>query len=187
MGRTWFVIAGNGHLHRGRPRRWLPLGKSVFYLLTSRWEFVLHATYGRGIHVAERWPRGVRLGSLAGPPLSWEKPNMRKRQAVQPGSDARHLAPLETEYFKELMPLVEHAAMRKYDDGDPREIGWFTVKTLGAAWCVQVKDADTATSFTAIGDTLDKALDTAALLLAADEAPWEQDGFLAAAKARKKK
>lgn len=112
---------------------------------------------------------------------------MKKRQARSAAEGVKHLAPVESNYLANLLPLVEHCSIRQYDDGEPREPGWFTVKTQGAAWCVQVKDPDGCVSFTAIGETLDKALETAALLLSCDEAPWEPDTFLAAAKARRKK
>lgn len=101
--------------------------------------------------------------------------------------DAKHLAPVETNRFSDLMSLVEHCAIRKYDDGESREPGWFTVKTQGSAWLVQVKDPDGAVSFSAVGQTLDAALETAALLLACDEAPWEPDRFLAQQRAAQKK
>lgn len=101
--------------------------------------------------------------------------------------DVKHLAPVESNIFTNLMPLVEHCAIRRYDDGEQREPGWFTVKTQGSAWVVQVKDPDGAVSFSAVGQTLDNALETAALLLACDEAPWEPDRFLAGQKATGKK
>lgn len=112
---------------------------------------------------------------------------MKKRQAKSVMGDANHLAPLESERLRDCLSLVEHCAVRKYDDGDPRETGWITIKTQGAAWIVQVKDPDGCCSFSAVGETLDKALETAALLLSCDEAPWEPDTFLAAAAARKRK
>jgi len=112
---------------------------------------------------------------------------MKKRQSAALTSGVKHLAPVESNLFSGLLPLIEHCAVRQYDDNDPREPGWFTVKTQGAAWIVQVKDPDGCVSFSAVGETLDKALETAALLLSCDEAPWEPDSFLASAKARKKK
>lgn len=111
----------------------------------------------------------------------------RRVSKSSPEGQAQHLAPVETVRFSDMMSLVEHMAFRKYDDGEPREPGWVTIKTQGAAWVVQVKDPDGCVSFTAIGETLDKALETAGLLLACDEAPWEPDTFLAQAKARKAK
>lgn len=74
--------------------------------------------------------------------------------------------------------LVKHCCVTKYDDGEPRKAGWFTVKTMGAAWVVQVKDPDAALSFSATSQTLDDALQLADLLLGSDEAPWEPDPWL---------
>lgn len=110
-----------------------------------------------------------------------------KKKSAKVGAEAgKHLAAVESTIFQGLMPLVEHCAIRQYDDGDPRDPGWLTVKTQGAAWVIQVKDPDSGCSFAAVADTLDKALETAALLLSCDEAPWEPDRFLAA-NAKKKK
>jgi len=187
MPKTWGIHANGLHLHRGRPSRWLPRGRSLFYVYLGHYKFALSASYGRGTCVVAR---ARRTDILFGEPgvLRWEFPSMKKRVAKGAGDgDAKHLAPVETTRFADLMSLVEHCAFRRYDDGDPREPGWVTIKTQGAAWCVQVKDPDAAVSFTAVGQTLDQALETAGLLLACDEAPWEPDQFLAASRARKKK
>jgi len=111
---------------------------------------------------------------------------MKKRSAKVGTEGVKHLAALESTIFSGLLPLVEHCAVRQYDDGDSRETGWLTIKTSGAAWIVQVKDPDGACSFSAVADTLDKALETAALLLSCDEAPWEPDRFLLAGRKQKK-
>jgi len=110
-----------------------------------------------------------------------------KKKMSKSAEGVKHLAAMETNLFAALMPLTEHMALRQYDDGEAREPGWITLKTQGAAWCVQVKDPDAAVSFTAVADTLDKALETAALLLGCDDAPWEMDRFLAQQKAGKGK
>jgi len=112
---------------------------------------------------------------------------MKKRVSTADGGGGKHIASLESNYFHDLLALVEHCAVRQYDDGDPREPGWITIKTLGAAWIVQVKDPDSCCSFSSVAETIDKALETAVLLLGADQAPWEPDAFLAAAKAKKTK
>lgn len=90
----------------------------------------------------------------------------------------RHLAAVESNVFTKLPALVAHCAVTKYDDGDPRRPGWFTVKTMGSAWIVQVKDPDAALSLSATGQSLDDALILADLLLSSEEAPWEPDNFL---------
>jgi len=108
-----------------------------------------------------------------------------KKKGDNVGKSA-HTAAVETEYLKELMPLIEHCCMRQYDDGSPRDPGWITIKVQGSAWVCQVKDPDTCCSFNAVAEKLDNALMTAALMLASEEAPWEPDTFLKAMKARKK-
>ena len=112
---------------------------------------------------------------------------MKKKNVKADASGGKHLAAMESNIFAGLVPLIEHCALRQYEDGDPRETGWITIKTQGAAWSVQVKDPDACVSFTAVADTLDKALETAALLLSCDEAPWEPDTWLQASAAKKKK
>lgn len=94
------------------------------------------------------------------------------------GSSHNHLAPVESDLLAKLPNLVAHCCLTKYEDGDPRKPGWFTVKTLGAAWIVECKDPDACARLTATADTLDNALVLADMLLGAEEAPWENDPFL---------
>jgi len=94
------------------------------------------------------------------------------------GTGPQHLAAIDTSFFGKHLELVKHCCITRYDDGDPRKPGWFTIKTMGSAWVVQVKDPDAALSLTATGQTLDDALTLADLLLGSEEAPWEPDPFL---------
>lgn len=111
-----------------------------------------------------------------------------KRRGIGAGSDGGvHLAALESNYFAQLLPLVEHCALRQYDDKSSREPGWLIIRTVGAAWSLVVKDPDTCTCFTSLGTTLDKALESAALLLGCEDAPWEPDTYLLAKQRTKKK
>lgn len=174
-------------LHGVRPCRWLPRVVCYWYVWRRNWRYHLTGSRGHGIWVRSAEERDRQSVTRVLRTFDFERPLMKKRESAKAAGDARHLASVETETFSDLMSLVEHCAIRKYDDGDARETGWITVKVKGAAWVVQVKDPDTACSFEAIADTLDKALQTAALMLSCDEAPWEQDTFLAANKARKRK
>lgn len=110
-----------------------------------------------------------------------------KRVRKADASKVKHLAALESEVFRDLMPIVEHCALMQYDDGEQREPGWITIRTSGAGWQVVVKDPDSASSFISLAKTLDEALSTAALLLGCEEAPWEPDAYLSSSKARKGK
>lgn len=98
--------------------------------------------------------------------------------APEDSNGPHHLAPLESNVFAKLHSLVAHCAVSRYDDGSPRKPGWFTIKSMGSSWCVQVKDPDSCQSLQAIGATLDDALVLAALLLEAESGPWEPDPYL---------
>lgn len=181
------LVRRGNRLHRRRPSKWLPKDWVYFYVWANGWRIRLTGKAQWGIWAQSAADELHVAGLSSGRMFEWEKPVMKKRTAASAAGDAKHLAPLETDRFKDLLAVVEHMAVRKYDDGDTREPGWVTLKTQGAAWLVQVKDPDGCCSFTAVGETLDKALETAALLLSCDEAPWEPDAWLAASAARKKK
>lgn len=185
--KTWFVVRTAVGKSRRRPSRWVPKGRAYFYVLTAGWKFGMCSVARKGICAVARWRRDEALTPFHLAPWHTEYPSMKKKSKPAETGGVKHLAALESNLFGPLLSLVEHCAVRSYDDGDPREPGWFTVKTSGAAWVVQVKDPDACVSFSAVADTLDKALETAALLLSCDEAPWELDAFLSKMKAEKKK
>lgn len=187
MNKSWVIEHRERRCRKVRPRKWLPRGKGKFYVALTWVTFELTYRPWKGIAATGAAITQLRPGGRpVGTRVAWEYPCMKKK-ASKSSEGVKHLAAMETNLFATLMPLVEHCALRQYDDGDARETGWITLKTQGAAWCVQVKDPDAAVSFTAVGDTLDKALETAALLLACDDAPWELDRFLAQQKASGKK
>jgi len=185
MSRTWNVYVTQMRLHRKRVCRYLPKGRSEFHLHLRQTVFRLTARGRVGICVTAAWRQGERLlGEQAAMEL-WRWPSMAIKKREVAKSDVQHLAAVETTRFADLMPLIEHCALRKYEDGSDREPGWLVLKVTGAAWVVQVKDPDSCTSFAAVADTVDKAVETAALLLACDEAPWERDVWLEKSKAEK--
>jgi len=186
--KTWFIRAERVNAWRGcRPRRWIPKGKGYFLFRYENIVFRVDYWGKRFMHFTARGPWSQ--GACTSPAWSrqWKVPSMKKKQS-KPGEEAgNHLAAMETTLFNDLMALLEHCATRRYDDGDARETGWFTIKTQGAAWVCTVKDPDTGCSFSTVGDTVDKALSSAALLLACEEAPWELDRWLQDSKQQKKK
>lgn len=110
---------------------------------------------------------------------------MRKKTAAPQsgGNDGpRHLAAMESNVFAKLHNVVAHCAVTRYDDGDPRQPGWITVKTMGSAWIVQIKDPDSCMQMSCTAQSLDDALCLADLMLGAESAPWEPDPFLRAKK-----
>lgn len=149
--------------------------------------FLLTSKPFSGMCVTARWKRFVDGPQYPPSDSQTEFPSMaiKKRESKQ--KDIKHLAPVESRLFEGLLSLVEHMCLMQYEDGSPRVPGWITIKSQGAAWTCQVKDPDSCSSFNAVGPTLDAALETAGLLLACDDAPWEADKWLADAAARQKK
>lgn len=112
---------------------------------------------------------------------------MKRRDRASTTTDAQHLATVESKLFSQLHPLVAHCCCTKYDDSTSRKPGWWTVKTMGSAWVVEVKDPDTCSRLVVVQQTLDDALALASVLLESDEAPWEPDPWLKAAEAKGRK
>lgn len=171
-----------------RPSKWLPkMKKTDYYLRVKKVTFCLTWRPFHGLAPRAVWRVWPVILGVDPPTATWETPCMKKKTAVGAGGDDKHLAPLESAILKDALSLVEHCAVRKYDDGDPRVPGYFTVGTSGASWTVTVKDPDSCSSFRVVAQTLDQALETAALLLACEEAPWEHDRFLNGQQSKKRK
>lgn len=100
---------------------------------------------------------------------------MKKKAPVLGVVGVKHLAPMETEIFGNLMPLIEHMAIVQYDDGDARKAGRITLCTHGSIWQADVKDPDTLQQMRVSAPTFDELLLLLVRLLSSEEAPWEPD------------
>jgi len=173
----------------GRKRRRGSLGKtwSQFTLTVGRIVLGLAARRGFG-YTLWAWtsPRGdFRAWEGCQCYQEMEMKKKVRKDATAPG--VKHVAPLESELFVKLHALAAHCAVTQYDDGDPRKPGWFTVRTLGAAWQIELKDPDTCQRMLVTQATLDDALLLATLLLDSEDAPWEPDPWMTQMKARSAK
>lgn len=121
--------------------------------------------------------------------LSWygDLLMVKRRQANPTAPEVAHLAPVESNVLGKCMALVSHCAATKYDDGTPRQPGWLTIRTRGSAWEIEIKDPETCSRLVVIQQTIDDALALATVLLDAEDAPWEADQWLVAAKAKQKR
>lgn len=99
-----------------------------------------------------------------------------KKVKLSEKSSVKHLAALETEFLRDVLPVVEALGMLQYDDGAPRQPGYLGIWTSGSAWMVRLTDKDADAQLTCEGRTLDEALGLLALLLGAEDAPWEPCG-----------
>jgi hypothetical protein len=154
------------------------LAKGSYRLLLKRGCISLEVWYqdGRGIYPWRLHREGdVPRASVVFPLVSRAVKKRAPAGAPVPGDGPKHLAPLLTKSMSGFPNLVMFCAVVKYDDGDPRQAGWIQVRTDGSAWKVILKDTDTASQMTCLGNTLDDALALAELYAGADDAPWEPD------------
>lgn len=188
--KKWTLLFAGPHRRkwRNRPRRWVPpFRKSVYYIRHRSCTIRLTWAPFVGMAVTALW-RPSPLWSPSDPPsFSWEFHAMKKR-SVPAGADGEpNRVEMASAVLKGHVSLVEHCACTRWEDGTPREPGWITIGTSGSSWTVTVKEPDACASFRVVAPTIDQALDTAALLLACEEAPWERDRFLEEQRKRKKK
>jgi len=178
-------------------RRNRSAGKRRRGSLGKEWKQFRLRLPGYVLHLAARAGWGYSLWSWDGPKgfrLAWgecpsykEMEGMKKKKKADAASTAKHLAALESTLFAAHHSIVAHCGVTQYDDGDPRQPGWITVKTFGSVWQVEAKDPDTCQFMRVTQPTLDDALTLLALLLDSEDAPWEHDPWAAQQKARKKK
>jgi len=189
MGRKMRCIAARWplKLHSRRPWQWASSRAGFFFVKIGLSRFLLTSKPYSGMCVTARWRRYPDGREHPPADVVTEFPSMAIKKRESKAKDIKHLAPVESQVFEGLLSLVEHMCMMQYEDGSPRVPGWITVKSQGAAWAVQIKDPDSCSSFTAVGATLDAALETAALLLSCDDAPWEADKWLAESQRRSMK
>lgn len=178
MGRVWTVVQLTRARVVRRGGRLLPFGNGHFWVRTASEWICLDFRPWVGIQL--RWRGPSKPGEFPPPctPGLRERCAVKKKTATSSGGEEKHLAPMESEVFRDHVALVEHMAMVKYDDGDVRKPGWITLQTRGRSWCAVVKDPDSECSFTVVATTLDEALETVQELLATEDAPWEPDRFL---------
>lgn len=172
---------------RYRPRRWMSQEwrSQTLWVRGHPWLIVSRRGYGVTLWAFSHLGVQVRLW----PRLSWygDLLMVKRKKASAEGQTVSHLAPMETNVLARCQALVEHCAATQYDDGEARRPGWFTVRTRGAAWEIELKDPDTCSRLVVIQQSLDDALALAQILLESEEAPWERDPWLAQAAGRQKK
>lgn len=171
-----------------RPRRWVPRRHVIMRMIGV--VLVVEVQYKP--FLGYWWSRTYRSDSTRAVPLSVrDQPEVHvKRKDVRMTASPdgpSHLAAVESQVFSMLHNVVSHCSITRYDDGLPRKTGWVTIKTMGAAWVVQVKDPDGCCSMSLTAQTLDDALALADVMLGADDAPWEPDPFLKRSDTAKRK
>lgn len=156
--------------------RWLPAAMTRVGVIRGCFELECWYAPARGMFPwRSRWSDQPHRPPVVYPFVSVEV--RKKTSAPTPGPEdgPKHLAPLATKSMISFPNMVAHCCVTRYDDGDPRQPGWFTLKTQGSAWVVVLKDPDSASQMQCLGNTLDDALALAELMAGSDDAPWEPD------------
>lgn len=170
-----------------RISRWSGRGLSVVNVKHGPIVVAMRFESYRGYHLASvtRYSNGDVVSRREYP---WRKDWMKKIAVGGAGSSnpPEHLANPESTLLAGLPSLRAHCSCTRYEDGSARKPGWFTVKTMGSAWVVQVKDPDAGAQMQVTSQTLDDALTMADLLVGSEGAPWEPDAYLRATQSRKK-
>lgn len=92
-----------------------------------------------------------------------------------------------TRMFSTLPHVVEHLAVRMYDDEKPRQTGRIILDVVGSMYRVIAKDVDSGMQLVVYMPSLDDCLLSLELLLGADEAPWEPDPYAKIPKSKNSK
>lgn len=178
MGRVWCLCRFEAGRVVRRGGRLLPRGSGWFwYRDRCGWSCYTFAPF-RGLFRCWRGPFKVGDFPRPGDPALKRVPDVKKKVAAASGPGERHLAPVESEILRDFLSIIEHCAVVQYDDGDPRQPGWITVRTQGRAWVADVKDPDSGCSFRLLATTFDELLESLQELLSCDQAPWEPDHYL---------
>lgn len=182
------LLTKKGFFGKRPYKRCAPKGKTFYLLVKGEFEITLEFTPYRGYCYRSIRRLGSdrldRLVAIAPPEFSMKRIKLGQQSGE---STSKHLAAMESNLFAALPSLVAHCGVTRYDDGEPRQPGWVSIQTRGAAWIVTVKDPDAAAKLNATANSLDDALCLAELLLSSEEAPWEPDPFLMSQSKKKKK
>jgi len=173
MPKHWTVFYRGNRWYRRKPATWRPHGKGVFFLLTGNGMWGMRFAPFRGVSKAAWYPPGQSGGvSFRDAAKVFEVTSVKKVKVADRAS-VKHLAPLESNMFREHLAVLEVLAMLQYADGTPREPGYLGMWTQGATWFVRVTDKTGDAQMTAEGRTAEEALDTLQLLLGSENPPWE--------------
>lgn len=112
---------------------------------------------------------------------------VKRRKSDVSGEVARPEAKVTSVLLAKLPSVREWMVATTYDDGSSRVPGKLNLEVYGQSWSVTLRDPNNGLRLNVRGDDLDKVLLTLEQLLGVEEAPWEQDEYLTAQLAKKKK
>jgi len=164
---------------RGPVRRRGSLGN-----MWTQWQLVLN--YGIRVELAAR--RGVgylpwcvrRPGQVAWmfPGRSYDEVvSMKRKRQVSEQVGGVASASLATKTMEACVPVLQHLAVRQYDDGAVRTPGSLLIRTVGSMWQCIAKDPDSRQQLLVLAASFDDAMLLLSMMLEAEDAPWEPDPY----------
>lgn len=169
-----------------RPRYWLSRNWVRHVVAAKRGHYVLVAKRWWGVSIWACVRDGQHIQCWPSCDTYMEMTKVKRRLKTADAPNTLHLAAVESDILGKHLPLVQHCSHTQYEDKTPRKPGWITIKTMGSAWVVEVKDPDSCSRLTVVQQTLDDALTLASVLLESEEAPWEADPWLKQQSTKKK-
>lgn len=175
------------HRTRTKPRRWQSRGGYRWFCLVGPLRLWFDTLPWKGTYLSqvaylgarEDIPRVLRT-------YPWE--TAMKKPSPKPAAERPpHLAAVETNVLADLMPLVEHCAATRWDDGSARVPGWLQIRTMGTDWFIIAKEPDLGLMLQIRNPSLDDCLFALAALLGAEDCPWQEDPFATGPKQKGKK
>lgn len=112
---------------------------------------------------------------------------MQRRQVARSEGTPLPPADASTKMLVKSLRLMEHLTATAYDDGAMRRPGYLWLKTIGQAWELTLFDEDACARLPLRANKVDDVLALAEAMLAAADAPWQYDQWMAERQAQKKK
>jgi len=186
--RTEQWLSGGEFPAVGRRRRG-GLGKKWKTVVLIRRSLTFELFFRRGFGYSAVWcERAGRRVHMWEEPFWWEgAKNMKRRRSEVTQDSGVAVASLDLKKLVEFLPIVQHLAVRRYDDGEPRTPGVITLRTIGSLWQAMCKDPDTRQEMPVVAQTFEDLLYLTAATLDAPDAVWQPDPWAEKMFAQKKK
>lgn len=176
-----------------RPRlrrrgQWTPLYRKLWLRVVTpgRW-LLFQWTRRKGYWL---WSAGWAGTPMTTPDYHCPPPQRERRMKRRTLATAGAIVPAlpdESVMFKACPVLRQFCAATQYDDGTPRQPGYYTFRNRGPSYELTLYDPDAGARVSVRHGTIDGVYKLAEQLLGAEDAPWEQDSYLMSLLAQKKK
>lgn len=169
-----------------KPRRWLPKREAWYCVEWKDKWYYLHWKPRQGLWWRSVMPKGdydvAKMKSFPRP----EVRSMKRRSVAADGLPVVPAIGMASTILAKLPHLREFLTATAYDDGTARRPGYLWLSNKGSVLEVVLFDPDACARMPVTAVTFDDVLLAAEKLLGVEEAPWQQDSYLAERMAKKR-